>query len=149
MCDLDVMGAPSKLSVIRNAAALARVRPTFAVLFCCLLLIDKTKTRKLTYVCWCDEGLKTNTKEATSLAYTGLCGGLEHLKIKMRLIDKKFVSVMGECDLDTTGTSSIFKIFRSVTDLTRRLSIFDFNWEENTLRGSVSCLLLIEKSRAK
>ncbi len=30
MCDLDVMGAPSKLSVIRKAAALARARPTFA-----------------------------------------------------------------------------------------------------------------------
>ena len=29
MCDLDVMGAPSKLGVIRKAAALARVRPTF------------------------------------------------------------------------------------------------------------------------
>ncbi len=29
VCDLDVMGDPSKLSVIRKAAALARVRPTF------------------------------------------------------------------------------------------------------------------------
>ncbi len=29
MCDLDVMGAPSKLSVIRKAVALRRVRPTF------------------------------------------------------------------------------------------------------------------------
>ena len=27
MCDLDVMGAPSKLSVIRKDAALARARP--------------------------------------------------------------------------------------------------------------------------
>ncbi len=31
MCDLDVMGAPSKVSVIRKAAALARARPTFAL----------------------------------------------------------------------------------------------------------------------
>ena len=31
------------------------------------------------------------------LAYTGLLGELEHLKIKTRLIDEKFVSVMGEC----------------------------------------------------
>jgi hypothetical protein len=28
VCDLDMMGAPSKLSVIRKAAALARARPT-------------------------------------------------------------------------------------------------------------------------
>ena len=28
MCDLDVIGAPSKLSVIRRAAALARMLPT-------------------------------------------------------------------------------------------------------------------------
>ncbi len=28
MCDLDVMGAPSKLSVIRKVATLARARPT-------------------------------------------------------------------------------------------------------------------------
>jgi hypothetical protein len=26
-----------------------------------------------------------------------LCGGQEHLKIKTRLIDEKFASVMGEC----------------------------------------------------
>jgi hypothetical protein len=33
-----------------------------------------------------------------SLTYTGLHGELEHLKIKMRLIDEKFVSVTGgEC----------------------------------------------------
>jgi hypothetical protein len=29
--------------------------------------------------------------------YTGLLGGLEHLKIETRLIDKKITSVMGEC----------------------------------------------------
>jgi hypothetical protein len=27
----------------------------------------------------------------------GLLGGLEHLKIQTRLIDKRFVGVMGEC----------------------------------------------------
>ena len=32
-----------------------------------------------------------------TLGYTGLCGGLEHLKIGTRLIDKRFASVMGEC----------------------------------------------------
>ncbi len=31
------------------------------------------------------------------LSDTGLFGELEHLKIKKRLIDEKFASVMGEC----------------------------------------------------
>ncbi len=30
-------------------------------------------------------------------AYTGLHGGLEHLKIETKLIDERFASVMGEC----------------------------------------------------
>jgi len=34
---------------------------------------------------------------STRLACTGLRGGLEHLKIETRLIDERFVSVMGEC----------------------------------------------------
>ena len=44
----------------------------------------------------CDERLKDKDEEATRLAYTGLNGGLEHLKIETRLIDEKFTSVMGE-----------------------------------------------------
>jgi hypothetical protein len=47
--------------------------------------------------CRCDERLKTKTEEFTLLSDTGLLGELEHLKIKTRLIDQKFVSVMGEC----------------------------------------------------
>ena len=47
--------------------------------------------------CRCDERLKTKGEESTRLISTGLFGELEHLKIKMRLIDEKFVSVMGEC----------------------------------------------------
>ncbi len=34
------------------------------------------------------------------LTYTGLIEGLEHLKIKTRLIHERFASVMGECDLE-------------------------------------------------
>jgi hypothetical protein len=33
----------------------------------------------------------------TFLTYTGLIEELEYLKIETRLIDEKFVSVMGEC----------------------------------------------------
>jgi hypothetical protein len=38
---------------------------------------------------------------STRLVYTGLCGELEHLKIKTRLKDERFVSVMGECVIVT------------------------------------------------
>ncbi len=51
------------------------------------------KTRPVSE-CQCDERLKT--EESTRLSYTGLFGELEHLKIKTRLIDEMFVSVMGE-----------------------------------------------------
>ena len=53
------------------------------------------KTRPV-YECRCDERLKTKTEESTGLTSTGLHGELEHLKIKTRLIDEKFASVMGE-----------------------------------------------------
>jgi hypothetical protein len=49
------------------------------------------------YECQCDERLKSKGEESTCLAYTGLFGELEHLKIETRLIDEKFESVMGEC----------------------------------------------------
>ena len=54
------------------------------------------KTRPISE-CRCDERLKTKTEESTCLSDTGLIGKLEHLKIKTRLIDEKFESVMGEC----------------------------------------------------
>jgi hypothetical protein len=53
------------------------------------------KTRPI-YECRCDERLKTKTEESTRLAYTGLLGELEHLKIETRLIDEMFASVIGE-----------------------------------------------------
>jgi hypothetical protein len=46
--------------------------------------------------CRCDERLKTEDEECTRLGYTGFLWELEHLKIKTRLIDEKFPSVMGE-----------------------------------------------------
>ncbi len=56
----------------------------------------EVKTRPISE-CRCDEILKTKVDEVTHLVYTVLIGELEHLKIKTRLIDEKFVSVMGEC----------------------------------------------------
>ena len=43
------------------------------------------------------ERLKTKAEGSTRLVYTGLHGGLEHLKIETRLIDERFAIVMGEC----------------------------------------------------
>ena len=48
------------------------------------------------YECRCDERLQTKAKEFTLLAYTGLLGGLEHLKIETRLKDEKIVNTLGE-----------------------------------------------------
>ena len=40
--------------------------------------------------------MRAKDKTSTRLGYTGLIGELEHLKIKTRLIDEMFPSVMGE-----------------------------------------------------
>jgi hypothetical protein len=81
-------------------------------------------------VCRCDENLRLKDEGPTRLVYTGLCGGLEHLKIETRLIDERCDCVMGECDLETTGPSSIFKVIRSVTSV-RMLMTLDLNCEDN------------------
>jgi hypothetical protein len=59
--------------------------------------------------CGCDERLNTKAEESTRLTYTVLIEELEHLKIKTRLVDEEFVSVMGECDLDVMGVPSILR----------------------------------------
>jgi hypothetical protein len=48
----------------------------------------------------CDERLRlrrVKDEGSTRLTYTGLRGGLEHLKIETRLRDERFESVKGEC----------------------------------------------------
>ena len=47
------------------------------------------------YECRCDERLKTKAEESTRLAYTGLIGELEHLKIQTLKVNRRDVS---ECD---------------------------------------------------
>ncbi len=63
--------------------------------------IKRDLKRRLIYEYRCYERLKleTATEESTHLTDTGLVVELEHLKIKTRLIDEKFVSVMGECEI--------------------------------------------------
>ena len=52
---------------------------------------------KTIYDCRCNERLQS--KRFTRLAHTGLVVELEHLKIKTRLTNEKFVSVKGECEI--------------------------------------------------
>ncbi len=61
--------------------------------------INRDPQRTPIYECQCDEKLKTKVEGSTRLTYTRLFGGLEHLKTETRLIDKRFVSVMGTCVL--------------------------------------------------
>ena len=107
MCDLEVIGVPSIVKVIRKAEGFGSV---------CLLLIDKTRDKlkiedlymsvsvkdeklkvfivyyesikrelkiKPVYECRCDERLQTKTKRFTLLSYTGLV--VEHQKIRRDL----------------------------------------------------------------
>ena len=61
-------------------------------------------------------------------------GELEHLKIKTRLIDEMFGSVMGEyVFFEVIGAPSIFKLIRTTATLARVLPTFAFRWDENTV----------------
>jgi hypothetical protein len=44
--------------------------------------IKRELNKRLTCECRCDERLKDKDERSTHLGYTGLCGGLEHLKIQ-------------------------------------------------------------------
>ena len=72
------------------------------------------------YECRCDERLKDKSEGSIRRTYTGLCEGLEHLKIETRLIDERFASVMGECEIVTLKTHRLYlelyvKLTRSVS----------------------------------
>ena len=58
--------------------------------------IKEELKRRPIYECRCDERLKTKYEGSTRLTYTGLIGGLEHLKIETRLIDEKITNALGE-----------------------------------------------------
>ncbi len=60
-------------------------------------------------MCRCDERIKTTNETDTLLTCTGLHGGLEHLKIETRLINKRFASVMGELFANVMGELFIIK----------------------------------------
>ncbi len=53
--------------------------------------------------------------------------GLEHRKMKTRLIDEKFASVMGECVCETIGAPSIFRVIRKAAAMARMLPHVDLS----------------------
>jgi hypothetical protein len=78
--DLEAVGAPT----------------TFNFLFI-IKTIKRELNKRLIYECRCDERFEAKAERSTRLAYTALRWVKEHLKIKERLIDENFASVMGEC----------------------------------------------------
>ena len=70
-------------------------------------------------------------------------GELEHLKIKTRLINEMFVSVMGEyVFLEVIGTPSMLRLTRKAATLRRVLPTFALSREENAARRKWNnCLL--------
>ena len=59
--------------------------------------IKREVKRILIYDCRCNERLKLKAEGSTRHGYTGLCEGLEHLKIETTLRGERFESVKGEC----------------------------------------------------
>ncbi len=61
----------------------------------------KDRVTENTYIyvheCRCNKRLNAKTERSTRLVYTGLCTGLEHLKIETRLSGERFESVKGDC----------------------------------------------------
>ena len=66
----------------------------------------------------CDERLKAKPEGSTRLGYTGLDEGLGPLKIETRLINERFPSVIGECDLESIDNPSMFNVIHSPVVLT-------------------------------
>jgi hypothetical protein len=95
-CDLEVIGVSSIFKVIRSALHCFNPGEENLIVFY-YEVIKRELHERLIYECRCDGRLKDKDEGSTRLTYTGLCGGLEHLKIETRLIDERFASVMGEC----------------------------------------------------
>ena len=91
---LDDLGLRPCLAITANCIPTSEGR----IVVCYESLKRELKTKPI-YEFRCDERLKTKVEESTHLACTLLCAELEHLKIETRLIDEKFASVKGECEI--------------------------------------------------
>jgi hypothetical protein len=67
------------------------------IIFVYYEVIKRELLRRRINQCRRDGRLQTKAEGSTRLAYTGLCGGLEHLKIESGLIDERVPCVIGEC----------------------------------------------------
>jgi hypothetical protein len=76
------------------------------------------KTKPI-YECRCDERLKTKTEKSARLAYTGLHGELEHLKIKTRLIEvpnpAKWIFLLNVVSLAFQKPTPLFTLYEPHT----------------------------------
>ena len=70
--------------------------------------IKRELNKRLKNECRCDERLRAKAEGSTRLGYTGLRGGLEHLKTETTLIDERFPSVMGECVIVTLKVCRLY-----------------------------------------
>ena len=65
--------------------------------------IKRELKRRPIYEYRCDERLKTKAEVSTRFVYTGLLGGLEHLKIETRSIDEKITNASGKHKIVSSG----------------------------------------------
>ncbi len=72
--------------------------------------IKRERNKRLIRECRCDERLKGKVERSTRPTYTVLHGGQERLKIKTRLTDEKFESVMGESLCETRALNKLLFI---------------------------------------
>ena len=81
-----MIGAPSKLSVIRRVADLARMLSVIKRVRLVVYYesIKRELKRRLIYEYRCDERLKTKNEESTRLTHTGLVVELEHPRFDHR-----------------------------------------------------------------
>ncbi len=85
------------------------------------------------YECRCDWRLKGKDEGSTRFTYTGFRGELEHLKIKTRLIDERFVSSDTAQDRTCTGRVVVRSGHRTTTrdvkkNWKKKLSLFVPLW---------------------
>ncbi len=115
VCDVEVIGVPSGLRVIRETTTLPKIKltrdlsieektarwkwknPPLVFLYCESRRWE-LKIRCI-YECRCDERLQTKTKEFTLLGYTGLVVELEHLKIETRLQTSRLLTSSSKVEL--------------------------------------------------
>jgi hypothetical protein len=133
--DLDAIGTPSRLRLIRKAAALASRFPIFdwtpetaKKLFVYYESIKRELKIRCIYECRCDERLQTKTKEFTRLTYTGLV--VEH-EVNRREVCECDGWV---CDLEVIAAPSRLRWIRKTAALAKIDETRDLSIEEKAAR---------------